>query len=732
MTRTAHQPLRIVHSIPGRIRIKSSTLRHMDGAAVTDLLQRFEIVLWARHNSVCGSLVVRYDSGSDSAAILDMVSKALGLHSPKSDTSQVPACPSCRCVKAGRCRSASPPKNDVAGAVIRFGGLTAAMGWVLVRRLATGTVMQAGLFSPLGAVAILGALPLLKGLARDMRVRKVRLESFLAGSIAAAIAAGEVVTALEVLWITAGGDLLKTWITERSRRAVADILEVTTHHTFVLRDGVEVETHVDQLCRGDIVVAHTGEKIAVDGTVVRGHALVDESTLTGNSEYPERKKDDRVFAGTLVRQGVLYIEAECVGDNTYLARILHMIEEGLANRAPIEGVADQLAQRTVRVGAVVTFGTLLVTGSLMRAFTVLLVMACPCATVLAASTAVSAALSTAARNGVLIKGGRYLEQIGEIDVVCFDKTGTLTTTSPRVETLIAHNGATREDLLQLAYSAEVHNHHPLAEAIKVAADDAGVAPTPHDVCEYFLGQGVRSEVAGQTILVGNAKLMKRFKVKIADVKEQAETISVRGLTTLYLARDREIVGMFGIANPLRSEAETVADALAGQGVELCLVTGDEARTVAGLSERLRITKTYSSILPDGKSAVVQELQSSGKLVAMVGDGVNDALALAVADVGVAMSAGASEAAMEAADIALIRDDLGQFTYIRDLSRKTTAVARQNFWIATSTNILGAVGGALGVLNPLTAGLLHIVHTLGVLGNSSRLLTYNHIPDTNSN
>ncbi|TVM36574.1 heavy metal translocating P-type ATPase [Oceanidesulfovibrio marinus] len=730
MTLSQRTDLRIVHAIPGRVRIKSPLLRQ-SSATLSEALQREEFVHWARQNTVCSSLIVRFDSGVDTAAVMRLVASILGVsYKPASSLRSPAVCPHGVCSPAAPCRCAAPPENNVTVAAMRFGGLTLAMGWILARRIVTGAMTQAGLFSPLGAVAIVGALPLLRGLAKDARQRKVRLESFLAGSIVAAIAAGEVVTALEVLWITAGGDLLKTWITERSRRAVAEILEVTTHHTFVLRDGVEVETHVDQLVPGDIVVAHTGEKIAVDGKVTRGHALVDESTLTGNAEFPERKKGDRVFAGTMVRQGVLYIEAGCVGDNTYLARILHMIEEGLANRAPIEGMADQLAQRTVRIGGVVTLGTLLVTGNLMRAFTVLLVMACPCATVLAASTAVSAAISTAARNGVLIKGGRYLEQIGDVDVVCFDKTGTLTTTSPRVEALISQDGASREELLQLAYSAEIHNHHPLAEAIKVAADAAWVTPTPHDVCEYFLGQGVRSVVEGRTILIGNAKLMKRFKVKLAEVNAQAESISARGLTTLFLAKDREVLGMFGIANPLRDEAVDVARKLHSQDVTLCLVTGDEARTVADLSERLGIAKTYSSILPDGKSAVVEELQSEGKLVAMVGDGVNDALALAVADVGVAMSAGASEAAMEAADIALIRDDLSQLTYIRDLSRKTTAIARQNFWIATGTNIIGAVGGIVGAINPLMAGMLHIVHTMGVIGNSSRLLAYDHTPDKN--
>ncbi len=713
--------LHIVHAIPGRVRLKSPLLRTKDAAILPVALATVEGVHWARLNPRCDSLIVRHEQALDAQAIIRETARALGL--PASSPAETESRQGVACASPGACAGKKPPKNDVRAAAWRFGGLTAALGYVVVKRLVTGGAVNIGLMSPLGAVAVVAALPLARSVLRDVRERTVRLESFLAGSVVAAIAAGEVLTALEVLWITSGGDLLKAWITERSRRAVAEILEVTAHHTFVLRDGVEVEVPVEQLCVGDVVVIHTGEKISVDGVVTDGHALVDESPLTGNAALPERAAGDHVYAGSLVRQGVLYIHAECVGDNTYLARILAMIEEGLATRAPIEGVADELARRTVRAGALATAGTFILTGSVMRAFTVLLVMACPCATALAASTAVSAAISAAARRGVLIKGGRYLEQIGGADVICFDKTGTLTTTSPRVASMVTRNGATREELLQLACSAEAHNHHPLAEALKTAAEAAGVDPTPHDVCEYFLGQGVQAVVAERTIHVGNAKLMRRFEIPLDEAAEQAEALAESGLTVLYLARDGAVLGLFGVANPLREEAAVVTAALMREGAELCLVTGDEATSVNQLAKTLGVERAYSSVMPDGKAAIVTDLQQQGSRVVMVGDGVNDALALATADVGVALGAGASEAAMEAADIALVGDDLNQLLYIRGLSRQTLAVARQNFLIASGSNVLGAAAGALGLLSPLTAGLLHIGHTLAVLGNSARLLGY---------
>ncbi len=240
------------------------------------------------------------------------------------------------------------------------------------------------------------------------------------------------------------------------------ILDLTAKNTFILAGEVEVEVPVTAVKPRDIVVLHTGEKISVDGLVISGEALVDESPITGRAEPELRKAGDKVFAGAYVRQGIIHVRAECVGDATYLARIMRLVEDSLENKAPIENTGDELARRLLRIGMWSTLGTLVLTGSLWRAFTVLLVMACPCATVLSASTAISSALSAAAKRGILIKGGRYLEEVGKAEVVCFDKTGTLTTNQPRIEAILNFSDMTENELLLWAYSAEMHNHHPLA------------------------------------------------------------------------------------------------------------------------------------------------------------------------------------------------------------------------------------------------------------------------------
>jgi cation-transporting P-type ATPase C len=446
------------------------------------------------------------------------------------------------------------------------------------------------------------------------------------------------------------------------------------------------------------------------------------------SEPVPKADGDQVFAGTFVRQGVIYVCAEQVGDRTYLSRILCMVEDSLENRAPIEGVADRLAQNLIKTGFGVTLATLLLTGSVWRAFAVMLVMACPCATILAASTAISAAINAAARRHVLIKGGRYLEEVDSVDTICFDKTGTLTTNQPEIRQLINLNGLSEDELLQLAYSTEIHNSHPVALTIKEEARRRGLTAISHDVCEYILGKGVRSVIDGDEILVGSHKLLAHFEVEHAVVDEFLEKNKQQGLTQVFIAKNGTVMGVIGFANRERPDLQPLIAHLKQRGIRrTAMITGDSKYTALEMACRLNFDECRYSVLPEEKAEIVAALKTQGHRVLMVGDGINDALALAEADIGVAMGAGGSEVAIEAADIALVRNDLDGVLYVRDLSRKTMQVVHQNFWIATGSNIGGVVLGALGLLSPVMAGLVHITHTLGILANSSRLLVHDPPP-----
>jgi len=714
--------LRITHALPGRLRLRlrPASLLSKAAAACADVPGTLD----TRSNPACACLVVRYDPAkTGQEAVLAAVRAAVRavLPAPKQSPTATVAGQG-----SGACACACPEKKNpgVGRQLARFLSLTGVMSYVFVKEVLLKAAVTQTVFSPLGLAALVAAAPLLRESVRHARQKRFTMEGFLAAGCVAAAAAGQAVTALEILWIHSGAETLKAYIAERSRRSISAILDLTAKNTFILAGDVEVEVPVSAVKPRDIVVLHTGEKISVDGLVVSGEALVDESPLTGRAEPEHRVVGDTVFAGAYVRQGILHVRAECVGDATYLARIMRLVEDSLENKAEIESTADDLARRLLKIGMWSTLGALVLTGSLWRAFTVLLVMACPCATVLSASTAVSSALAAAAKRGILIKGGRYLEEVGKAEVVCFDKTGTLTTNQPRIEEILNFSELSENELLLWAYSAEMHNHHPLALAIKHEAVSRGIDPLSHIECDFTLGKGVKALIGHDVIRLGNARYLDEAGIGTAQVQVRVRPLADRGLTVIYLAKNDAVLAALGFANELRADAETTVAELTRTGVaQVALVTGDTENTALTLCRTLHIDQCRHSVLPEQKADIVRELQDGGRRVIMVGDGINDALALAEADIGIAMSAGGSDVAIEAADIALVKDDLADILYVRDLSRQTLRVARQNFWIATSTNLGGALAGALGLLSPVAAGLIHIVHTLGVLANSSRLLAH---------
>ena len=705
------------HAVASRIRYHLPRLRKHRGlhAPLAEMLSAADGVLHVRINPKCNCVIVRFDPQTLARQALNrMLEDFWRENRTPSDAS-----------KAGLpVRANEAHKSELASAKRRFIGLSMLGAGVFARTILLGLPLAQTLLSPFGAIIALAALPLVRSGLSDLRERKVSLESFLGGSIIAAVAAGEAMAAFEILWITSAGSLLKAWITERSRRAIRNILDITEKETYILVGGVEVSVAVDQVQPGDTVVLHTGEKIAVDGRVIQGGAMVDEASITGMSEPVAKTDGETVFAGTFVRQGVIYVCAEAVGDKTYLARILDMVEDSLENRAPIEGIADRLAQNLVKTGFAVTLTTLAITGSLWRAFSVMLVMACPCATILSASTAISAAISAAARRHILIKGGRYLEEVDKVDTICFDKTGTLTTNQPEIRQLINLDGVSEDRLLELAYSTEIHNSHPVALAIKEEARRRGLTAIRHDVCEYILGKGVRSVIDGDEVLVGSHKLLAHYEIEHAMVDDFLEKNKQQGLTQVFVARNGKVLGVIGFANRERPDLEPLIGHLKARGIrKTAMITGDSKYTALEMACRLNFDECRYSVLPEKKAEIVAGLRSEGRRVLMVGDGINDALALAEADIGIAMGAGGSEVAIEAADIALVKDDLAGVVYVRDLSRETLQVVYQNFWIATGSNIVGVVLGAVGLLSPVMAGLVHITHTVGILANSSRLLFY---------
>jgi cation-transporting P-type ATPase C len=675
---------------------------------LTEWLATREEVREVRVHPLSRSIILYYDGRNTSPqVILDLVEHALTL---------LPTLPTVR--RPGATNLAVPGSWSV---MLRVVSLTAFLGYHLVRSFLFASPFSPGIIT---LAAVLGGLPLLRDTMTDLaQGRIIGLNPFLASACVLAITTGESLTALEVIWVREVGNALEQYVADRSHREIRKILEVSARNTYVWRDGSEVETPVDRLRPGDVVVIRPAEKIPVDGEIVRGEALVDESQITGRAEPEFRRAGNSVFAGTILQQGKLFISAVKVGEQTYLSHVLALVEQSPANRSQAEKRADLLAARLTRLGLAATLVTFLITRDLAATIAIQSVMACPCATMLAASTAVTAAMTNAARHQVLIKGGLYLERLQETDCICFDKTGTLTTDIPQVTEIVTRTPAIKpERVLGLAAAVEAHDPHPLAQALMQAAQDADQFAGPAVSQEIVLGRGVRARVDGSSLLVGNRPFMHEEGVDTRYFQSQASRLEDKGRGVIYIAKNGKAQGIIGLAYRVRPKIAAVLAGLRQDGVkEMHLVSGDTEPVVRALAERFSFEGSAGTLLPAGKSHYVERLVAAGRRVAVVGDGVNDALALSRAQVGVAMGAGGAEAANAAADIALADSDLSRLLFARRLSRQTLRVIEQNYWLAVSTDLLGALLIIGGRLSPLIAGAIHVVHTLGIFFNSSRLL-----------
>lgn len=720
--------MEIKQAMPGRLRVRIRALRGQGRKAAWMRRQVSSLsgVSEVSSRNLTGSLIVLYraDALSTDAllrAMLRAVQELKGIE-PSAlplEEEQAAACP------GGAACCACPP-GERTGAFTRALWLSGVMLYAGLRTVALRLPLVQSPFGVIGLAASLAAFSLGREVLQDARqCPKMTVKPLLAAGSALSIVMGQPFSALQILWMYNVAEAGEEYINRSSRKAIAGLLEIAPKTAFIMREGMEVEVDIAAISPGDVVAVHAGERMPVDGHVLDGEALLDESSINGRSEFQQKRRGDEVYAGTMLFQGVLIVKTTRAGGDTYLARIVRMVDEALATRAPIEHKADQLASRLMKLGFAATAATWLLTFDPLRTLTVLLLMSCPCATVLAASSAVTAALANAARRSILIKGGLYLEQIGRADLFCFDKTGTLTQETPKVVSVHTRMPSiSSERLLSMAATAESHNQHPLAQAIITAAKDAGAEIKPHAVCEFMAGRGVLCTVGGDAvILVGNARFMDEQQVDIGWFRKKAAMELELGNTAVYIAKNGSALGMLGIANPVRPEALSTLEALRAGGVrELSLITGDTQASAAGLMQQFPFDECRAELLPEDKAARVDELRQRG-VVVMVGDGVNDALALARADIGIAMGSAGAEAAMEAADIALADSNLEGLLALRSLSHQTMRIIEQNHFLAVSTDLIGTLLAMAGKLHPVLAGLIHILHTGGILLNSGRLLAW---------
>jgi len=704
--------IKIKHSCSGRIRIQLLVMNNNIDALkqIESKMKLISGIMNVRTNPAISCIVVKYDIN-----IIDKPSviKKIDVHFNQWLTKNPQNKSLIRSTKN---------ENALLKPFVNFLTVTVVGAGILLRPFFSKKALIQAPTNPLGIFTMVSAFPLLLKLFKDIKQKHISSETILDVSIYASIFAGEIFAAIEILWITYASILLQKWITERSRLAVSSIIKIGESNVIVIRDEKEIEIEVDQIKINDAVKYKTGDKLSVDGHIIEGFAEIDESPITGRSEPIEKTNGNQVFAGSFIFHGEITVSAQKIGSQTYLATIFHMVEDALKNKADIENIAEQLSNKLMKVDIAVTLSTLFLTRNLWRSFSVMLVMACPCATVLAASTAISSALYLAAKNHVLIKGGRYLEQMEKINVICFDKTGTLTTHEPELTYFKNLSSMDDKDILQLIYSAEINSKHPLALGFKNAALKYKIEAIDRESYNFYHGKGLSSVIQGNNILIGNLKLLEQFEINIDNIQQELEIINKKPLTPVFIAINNKLSAIAGFESFDKNNIGEIVDFFRKNNIQkIALITGDSKQSATALCKRYRFDECYDSIMPENKAEIIKKFKKNGQVVLMVGDGINDSLALAEADIGVAMGAGGSEVAIEAADIALVNDDLNNLVFVRSLSHETIRIIYQNFWIAVGSDILGVVLGSLGYLSPLMAGSLHIIHTIGILGNSSRLL-----------
>ncbi len=574
------------------------------------------------------------------------------------------------------------------------------------------------------AAAVVAGYGIVIKAVRALIAKVIGIDLLVSVAAIGAVIIGNFWEAAAVTFLFAIGHALEAATLNKTRSALAELVAVAPDSAVVVRDGEQQEIPAGQVRMGEIVLVKNGSKVPVDGQVVSGSGAIDEASITGESIPVEKSKGDQVFAGTVSRGGFLQVLATGIGADTTLARIIHRVEEAQDAKARTQAFMDRFSRWYTPAVMALALAAGLIAGDVVLALT-LLVIGCPGALVISIPVAIVAGIGRAARNGILIKGGEFLETSAKISAVAVDKTGTLTEGQPVLTDVVVLDSARdRADVLRWAAAAEAGSEHPLARPILQTARDEGVAPdgVPGTVTPVP-GKGIVSDVAGQRVLIGNPPLLDQYGVPDdGSAARAAEALASEGKTPMIVAVDDQVIGVVAVADQIRQDAPEMVARLHRAGVEkVVMLTGDTRLVAEAVGKATGIDEIHASLLPEDKLDVVAQMQRQGHVMAMVGDGVNDAPALATANIGVAMGAAGSAVAVETADIALMGDNLLKLPEAIGLAKRTVAVMRQNIAIALITVVLLLAGVFAGGVTMSVGMLVHEASVLVVIINAMRLL-----------
>jgi cation-transporting P-type ATPase C len=695
--------------MPGRLRLQIGKTQESP-ALIEGRYRQMPHVYSTSYSVETGSLLIYYDPQVSHITILQRLKK---------QNSQASENKSCTAGVTGF--------NQLARSEVVKSGIAVAV-YALERMLSPGRA-GAGAGSmkflrPTTFAMLYAASDVIKnGFSHVVTHKKVSADTLTAAALLAASMKGKAGSALTIVILSNIGELLTNYTAYRTRNHITDMLTLDVPYAWLVdEDGKERKVNIEAVQPGDTIAVFLGEKISVDGTIIEGVGSVDESPITGEFMPKEVSEDSYVYAGSILKTGQIRVAVKKVGDDTAITRIIRLIEEAQSNQAPIQSYADKVAQSLVPVSFLMAGIVLFVTKDWNRVMNMLFIDYA-CGLKLSASTAISASVGKAARQGILIKGGQYIESLSKVDTVVFDKTGTVTEGEPVIKNIFTFNEFTEQDVIRYAAAAEEHSSHPIAGAIVDRARELGVTIPDHGRVETIVGRGILAQVNGCRLLVGSDVFMEEQNVDITDTQNYEELdLKSEKNSLIFIACDEKLMGIINIFDPVRSGMKRTINQLRRLGIdEIILLTGDKRHSASRISSKLLLDDFYAEALPEDKANLIKSYRHSGNTVLMVGDGINDAPALAYADVGVTLGGKRTDMAIEASDVIIIADDPQQLSTLIRLSQSTMKVIHQNFFTTVIINSLAMLLGAMGTITPVFAAAVHNAATIGVVLNGSKIL-----------
>ena len=720
----------IVHRIRGRIRIKSKAFKYIGASLKTEIEKQLVQVRYIESveiSLITGTILIYFEDVSLSEQnLINLIQNTLNSHIFE-------ICKNEKIEKSSKYVIERKLQEETPGEIIKKIITTAGLlGYNLFfkskQEVVTTGIRRFLNYNTLSTLAL--AMPVLKnGINSLVKNKRPNADTLSSSAIISSILLGKESAALTIMFLEEVSELLTVYTMEKTRGAIKDMLSVGESYVWkeISEDNVK-RVPIEEIQKDDIIVVQTGEKISVDGKIIKGEALIDQSSITGEYMPLKKSEGETVYAGTIVKNGNISILAEKVGDDRTVSRIIKLVEDANFNKADIQNYADTFSAQLIPLNFILAGIVYASTRSITKAMS-MLVIDYSCGIRLSTAVAFSAAINTAAKNGILVKGSNFIEELSKAETVIFDKTGTITEGKPKVQSIeVFDNNMSENEMIGLAGAAEEQSSHPLATAIMTEIKDRGIEIPKHSKIKTVVSRGVETKVGkgkeAKIIRVGSKKYMLENNVNLTAAIDAERGIISRGEIGLYIAQDDKIIGLIGVSDPPRENIKKAINRLRNYGVDdIVLLTGDLRQQAETIASRMSIDRYESELLPEDKAKNILKFQSKGSNVIMIGDGVNDAPALSYANVGVALGSTRTDVAMEAADITITQDNPLLVPGIIGLSKNTVKTIKENFAMVIGLNTFALVLGATGILAPIYASVLHNSTTILVVLNSLKLLKY---------